>query len=451
VGAGLQRVVGGSLGATSHGGVTVRLSSADPARVRLATSATATAADFIDIPIANNNGSYSFYVHGIEGQTGTVAITATTPGFANGTANISVVPPYLDISGLNSTTTTLSVDDGFTVRIGIANAPGTFLTELQDIRTGGVPVLTTLTTSSPGVARLTPSTTNGTTATVIIPVGASSIGGVALDALTAGTTTVSVASTQAATTTTNGVQTVTVSAPTLTFSTSTVGAGLQRFANLSFGAPAPAGGMTVRLTSSQPAVLMLSPNASTLGTATLDVAVPAGSTNFSFYLHGVDSQVGTPTVSATAPGFADGTSAVPVVAPALDISGLGTAPLASAPDDPFVVRIGIPNTLNQFLNELQDRRAGAPPLTVTVTNSNGTAGQLVVGGGSSGQSVSTSIAAGQSNSPASGAGAVAFDPVTAGSTTVTATIPGFTTTTSNGIVNVTVTGTLIRAAALGTR
>ena len=464
VGSGLQRFNSGSLGAPAPAGTIVRLTSADPSRLRLSPNATTAGTASIDIPLTTGSQSYNFYVQGMEGQTGTVAVTATTPLFANATANIPVVQSYLDLSGVNTSTTTLSVNDDITGRVGIANAGGQFLTELQDVRAGGTPISITFATSVPGVAQLVPSSTNGSTATSTIAVGQSNTpstvgsGGVQLDPLTAGTTVVTMTATQGQltipVTSTNGSATVTVSAPTLTVQSVTVGAGLQRFSTVSFGAPAPAGGMVVRLTSSQQDRRLLSPNATTAGTGTLDVTVPAGSFSLNFYTQGVEGQTGTPTVSATAPGFADGTATEPVVKPALDISGITTSPLASAADDPFTVRIGIANVANQFLTELQDVRAGASPLTVTVTNSNATAGQLATSS-TRAQSVTATIPVGQSSTPSSVAtGGVAFDPLAAGSTSVTATIPGYTTTINNGTVVVNVQAGLVQAAArslVGTR
>jgi hypothetical protein len=361
------------------------------------------------------------------------------------------VAPYLDLVGLNATTTTLTANDDFYVRVGIANAQGQFLNELQDIRVGGTPIAVSIATSVPGVAQLVPSQTNGTTASVTIPVGQSNspttvaTGGVALDPLTAGTTTVSISSNDATPTSTNGSQVVTVSAPAITLGTGTVGAGLQRAASISLGAAAPAGGVTVRLTSSQPQVLLLSPNATTAGTDFIDVTINAGFTSATFYAHGVDGQAGTPTISAKAAGYADGTIAQPVVRPALDVVGLGTTPVASAPNDDFYVRIGIANATGTVLNELQDRRAGQAALVVTVTNSAANVAQLATSTGT-GQSITRTIVAGVSNTPTTVAtGGVALDPLSAGSTQVTATIPGFTTTTTNGVVNVTVLAGVVQA------
>jgi hypothetical protein len=196
-------------------------------------------------------------------------------------------------------------------------------------------------------------------------------------------------------------------------------------------------------------VLLLSATAAAQGSGTIDLTIPQGQSSASFYVQGVDDQRGTPTIQATAPGYADGTTTAPVVAPAIDLSGLNTTLADGAPDDPFTVRIGIANANAQFLTELQDRRGGAQPLAVTVTSANPNVGQVRTSTASSG-SVTVNIAAGVAQSPTTvAAGGVAFDPISAGSTTVTASIPGFTTTNPNGVVSVTVTTTtVLREAAL---
>ena len=72
------------------------------------------------------------------------------------------------------------------------------------------------------------------------------------------------------------------------------------------------GGVTVRITSSNPDVLLVSRNATTAGTAFVDIPVANGSTDASYYIHGVEGARGTVTLTATAPGFtqAQGTATV---------------------------------------------------------------------------------------------------------------------------------------------
>lgn len=447
VGAGLQRQSSGSLGASGHGGVTVRLTSADPSRLLLAPNATTAGAAFIDIPVAAGASSYAFYLQGVEGQSGSVAVTATTPGFATGTNNYTVQAPRIELINVNTTTTTLSNNDAMGVRIGIGT---TSIIEVQDVRSGGTPIVATVASSAPSVAAITPSSNGGASGTITLNPNTSTLTTLAIDPLTAGQTTISVSATQGALPiapfTNGGSFTVTVSAPAISVtSNSTVGAGLMRSASLSLGAPAPTGGFTVTLTSSQPGVVLVSNSATTAGAASTTITFNAGATSSSFWVHGVDGQTGTATITATASGFTDGTGTGTVATPYIDVQSITASPLASAADDPFIVRVGLPTSNGLSLNEPQSRRAGQPPLQVTVTSTNAAAGVLATST-TRAATATTTIAAGENDSPGTVAtGGVAFDPVAPGTTTVRAEIPGFTRTVTTNDLTITVQAGLIQA------
>jgi hypothetical protein len=113
------------------------------------------------------------------------------------------------------------------------------------------------------------------------------------------------------------------------------------------------------------------------------------------------------------------------------VIGLPSTTPVSAGDAPFYVRVGIANSTNQFLTQLQAVRTGAPgPLTVSSSSNAAATGTLVttVGTGPN-QQVQVPVQA--SNSPTSVAnGGVAFRPVAPGTVTITTTIPGFIGTTT---------------------
>jgi hypothetical protein len=221
----------------------------------------------------------------------------------------------------------------------------------------------------------------------------------------------------------SATRTVTVDPARIAVNEYTVGAGLQRFASMSFNG-GNHGGMTVRLTSADASKLLVATSSGQPGGATADIAVPAGATSITFAVQGLENVTGGVAVSATAPGFESGSATMTVVQPAFDITGLSTSTTAAAVDDPFNVRVGLPNNLNTYLNELQSVRPGSPGLTVTLTSSNAAAGQLVTSQGP-GSTVTIVISPNASSSASSVAtGGVAFDPVTAGSTTVSSAIAG---------------------------
>ncbi len=138
------------------------------------------------------------------------------------------------------------------------------------------------------------------------------------------------------------------------------------------------GGVTVRIESSDPAVALVSPDATTPGTAFIEVPVADGSYWFFYYIQGVEGATpGSVTLTASAPGFIDGTGTVNVVQPALLIYRLVTSIDTLDPDDPFQIGVGIPTAGNTSLSQWQAVRAGGSALTATITNSADTVGRLV--------------------------------------------------------------------------
>jgi hypothetical protein len=87
-----------------------------------------------------------------------------------------------------------------------------------------------------------------------------------------------------------------------------------------------------------------------------------------------------------------------VIQPAFRLEGLLGSIDTLDPDDPFVVRVGLPNTSNTNLAQIQNIRTGGSPLIATLTNSNATAGELVTTA-STGQSVTVTIPVNSSFSP----------------------------------------------------
>jgi hypothetical protein len=438
VGAGLQENVGATLGASDHGGVNVVVRSTNPQVALVAPNASTPGTDSIVVAVANGSTSVPYHLQGVEGVADTVSFVISAPGFTTREVRHTVVVPQLDIIGLLTSITTLSADDVFQVRVGIGN--GANLTVLQEIRAGGTPLTATVTSSAPTVGQLATSTLRSGTVEVQIPVltsvSASTVasGGVAFDPLTAGTTTVSATIPGFVTTSTGGIRTVTVTTPALSVFSVTVGAGLQESTTLTVGAN-DYGSATVVIKSSNPQVALVSPNATTAGSDSIVITVNEPTTSVGFFVHGLEGQTGTVTISARADGFTDGSNTATIVQPALDISGLTLTTTAGAADDPFQVRVGTGTSAS--LNALQEARAGGPGLTVTVTSSAPTVGQLVTAALTSG-TVTVNIAAGSSVTPSTVAGGgVAFDAVAAGTTTVSASISGFV-TTANGARTVTV-------------
>jgi antitoxin (DNA-binding transcriptional repressor) of toxin-antitoxin stability system len=431
IGAGLQN---GSwqatLGGSNHGGVTVRIASSNPAVALVSPNATTPGTGFIDVPVANQSASANYHLQGVEGATGTVTITASAPGFTDGTSSLTIVQPAIRLENLPSATTSLSADDTFWVRTGTATAGNTNLSQILSVRAGGS-LTVTLTNSNAAVARLTTTAGFGQTRTVTIGPNQSTsptsvaTGGVAFDPIAGGTTTVSATAPGVIATTAASTQ-VTVSAPGITLNSNdaTIGAGLQSGSWQATLGGSNHGGVTVRIASSNPAVALVSPNATTPGTAFIDVPVADLNTGANYYLQGVEGATGTVTISASAPNFTNGTGTLNIVPSALRIEGLPVAIDATAANAGFFVRSGIPNEAETNLQQFQNVRAGFS-VTATITNSNATVAQLVKDAAGA-QQWTVTIGPNQGTSPLSpAAGSIAFDPLQAGSTTVTASAGSF--------------------------
>ena len=458
VGNGLQDAASGFLQSPTPVATTVRVSSGDPAVLLIAPDATTPGSPFIDIPVAANGQSFSYYVQGIGLSTGPVTISASSTNYNTATTSVTVAAPTMDLSGVPTATTTFSTTDPFVVRIGVVNSNNTGFSAFQTIRAGSAPLTATITNSDGTVARLVAATDTSTsqeTVTIasgsITSPGSVAAGGVAFDPLAAGTTTVT-GSIPGFTAIPGATVLVTVSAPNITLGTpaqgtARVGNGLQDAASGFLQSPTPVA-TTVRVSSGDPAALLIAPDATTLGSPFIDIPVAANGQSFSYYVQGVGLSTGPVTITASSTNYNTATTSVTVAQPAMDLSGVPATTTTFSLNDAFVVRIGVSNAGNTGFSAFQTIRAGSPALTATINNTNGTVAQLVTTP-TTGNQVTVNIGAGVTTSPGSVAqGGAAFDPLTAGTTTVAATIPGFF-ALPTATVNVTVTAPNISMGTTG--
>jgi hypothetical protein len=193
VGSGLMVAIGGTLSpAAPEGGVTVRIESADPDKVLLSPNALTAGTPAIDIPLEAGVSVFNFWVHGVEGETGEVTLTGSADDFADGTATATVVETQLLFVGLPAIIGEAAPDQPFRMEVGVPTVP-----DPQVVRRGGGGLEVTVSSSNPGVARLVTSAGPGASVAIRIPEGANQSpatvgeGGVALDPLATGTTTIS--------------------------------------------------------------------------------------------------------------------------------------------------------------------------------------------------------------------------------------------------------------------
>lgn len=414
-----------TLNEANHGGVTVRVTSSDPNVVLLSTNPTQVGGAFVDLVVPNglsNTFSTPYVVQGV--GLGTATLTASAPGFVDGTSTVSVVQAGVTLSG-QASTTTFGQNLTLQALVGVPNVTNpnnVFLTTTQDVRPGSPPFVATLTNTNGLVGQLMTATGVGQMATASIAPGSFNLpatiaaGGVGFDPFGNGTTTLSVAI-PGVIATRQATQTVNVSTPTINLlsgSSIQVGAGLQtRSFTARLGAPNH-GGVTLHLESSDPTVALLSPNASTPGSAALDIFIPNGSTDATYIVQGVENRPGSVLLSASAPGFLDATSVLLVVMPALQFNALPPVALPNT-TTPFQLRVGVESDDFEDIFDPQSVRAGGSPLAVTVTSSNPSVGLLMTNT-TPGATVTVQIPVQQNSSPD-----VLFLAVESGSTRITAT------------------------------
>jgi hypothetical protein len=427
VGSGLQTNTSFTLGASNHGGVAVTLTS-DNASLLLAPNATTAGASQITIPVANGTQSVGFYVQGADGvvTTTTGTVTVSAPGFTDGTATQTAVPGGIILAGLPGTTTTLSPATAIYAYVGV---PSGNSVSIQNRRAGAGPLTVTFSTPATGIGELLKAATAaGTTQTAQIQPGTyytpfdTTSGGVAFHPLASGATTVS-ASAVGYLAQPNATGSVTVSQPTITVGTATVGSGLQTNTSFSLGAPSPAG-LTITVTSDNPSIL-LSPNATTAGQGSISISPAAGTSSIGFYVQGADTVTaqtqGTVTVSAA--GYATGTATMTVVQGGVILAGLPGTTTTLSPSNMIYAYVGVPSGNSV---SIQNRRAGAGPLTVTFSTPANGIGELLKAATAAGATQTAQIQPGTYYTPFdTTSGGVAFHPLLSGATTVSVSAPGY--------------------------
>jgi hypothetical protein len=160
VGAGLQTNVNPFccalavvLGASEHGLIDVTITSSNPSVALVSANANDLGAASIQIEVPNGETIVPYYIHGVEGATGTVTITATAAGFSDGSGTATVAQAALQIVNLPANTTTTSGDTEFEVFVGLPDATNSFLATTMPVRVGSS-LMATVTSSNADVGAL---------------------------------------------------------------------------------------------------------------------------------------------------------------------------------------------------------------------------------------------------------------------------------------------------------
>jgi uncharacterized repeat protein (TIGR01451 family) len=208
------------------------------------------------------------------------------------------------------------------------------------------------------------------------------------------------------------------------------------------------GGVKVTVQSADPTRVLVSPDAATAGTASIEINIPNGQSSVPYHVQGLESVTGSANVSVTAPNFTGGSHSVQVVPPGLEIHNLtGETTTLSEDDTDVYVQVGIPCAGNTHLCSVQNVRGGSPGFVVTLSLANAETPIARLKSdepAAMAQSVTKPIKPGIYYTQAIVSGTVyglAFDPLSGGTTSVTVTGPaGALTMTTTGVRPVTISG-----------
>jgi len=357
------------------------LLSADPAKVGTAS---------ITLPLTSGSTSVpAFYIEG-QNFSGTTAITATltatSSGYTNGTATLTLYPTGLTyyFGGGTLSTTTFSAPTGLTVYL-VTLAPGTlsFYTlsgnPLGPQAPGPIPVAVTSTNTSVGTVTGSPAS---------IGVGAYYTQAISFVPATVGTTNLNLTTPTGYFTPANiPVQTVaTVTAPAISFNvngfTGIVGNNLLSNGGIGIAAPPPSA-ETMTITSSDPTHFLLSTSPTAVGTASITLPLTAGSFSVPpFYIEGQNfsgTAAITATLTASAPGYANGNATVNLYPTGLTYYFGGTLSTTtfSAPSVLTVYLVTLnPGTLTFYTLTGNPVGPQAGPIPVAVSSTNTSVGTI---------------------------------------------------------------------------
>jgi hypothetical protein len=425
VGYKLQVFSTGSLNtAAPAGGLLVTITSSDSTKALLTTNPAVAGSGSITVTVpASSTVLPAFYIQGLV-PSGSVTLTASAPGYVNGSANVLLNPSGFLINspngGGNFTTTTLSSVTSLTVSVWQLNSAGAAVSQgqLAGGQSASVGVVSGTTSTGDVCVTLNPCV-NGP---LPFQAGDSSNSGLLFLPKQSGTTVLSVTQPAGFSTPSSGGQiTATVTQPsvTLRMTLTVIGNNLQVLGSGALDAPAPTD-MQLTITSSDPSKVLLSTSPTAAGSASINVTVfqggGVGSIGFPNYYVQALSGTGTVqlTVSAPGSGFASSSFNVTLAPSGFVLEGpngigqnFGT--LLSNGNVTMTVRAAVldPNTLNPTL--VYEAVRGGFAATVNVSSDNSSVATIA--------GTPVGVNAGDAG------GTITLQPVAAGTATISLTAP----------------------------
>jgi hypothetical protein len=412
--------------ASPSGGLKLTLTSSDPKLLLFSHTPEAAGAPELELTVREGHrNSPEFYIQG-HGRSGSVQYTARAPGFDSATGTVTLAPSGIIFARSGIPIPDLRITTG-AGKVELAVYSVMLDSELNVVHpqpvAGGLSAKVEVTNSDNRVVSIAP-------ASLTIP-GGNANANLYLELQNAGLATLSAS-------TPHGFSSpalfatipVTVIKPGIGIADElSIGHNLEAHGSLTLGEVAPAPGVVVTLTTSDPQKLLLSRGPTEAGADRITIDVPAGGFHGSYYLHAL-AGTGTVTYKATAPGYRDREATVTLTPSGLVLGGPQGPPdeaellskeIAEGPHG-FVTSASapVPTVVTAYTVQLDPATLRGADLTVqavrpgvsiraVLTNTNPAAGKL--------KQSDLTIA------PGSSSGVTYFVPETAGKTDVSVITP----------------------------
>jgi hypothetical protein len=301
------------IGQTASNRIQVTVSSSDPKRLLLTTDRAKQGTASIVLNLIDASESEEFFLQALE-QDGSASYTASAAGFESASGTIRFAPSAIVLFGPfdkpNVRTTRGGLQSKLAVKASRLDSGLKYVAEQQ--LAGGSSVTVDINNSDAAIG------------TVLNPhltiVGGTSRATTFFRPAREGDSTLSATVPKGFRTPAQLTIPVMVRKPGMGLSENLrLGKNLQIEGHLGLGEPAPAGGLTVTLRS-DPSRLLLAATGSEVGTGTLELKIPGGASDASYYLQSVGTP-GVATYTAEAPGFSTRTAEIELVASAAVVVG----------------------------------------------------------------------------------------------------------------------------------
>ena len=409
VGQNLETVVGITLPQPAPvSGLQLTVTSSDPTKLLVGQSTSNSGSGSIVLSVPSGATSIGVIAQAL-GNTGTVFLTASAPGYTGGSGSITLYPSGFVLygpSGVGVPSLTVAQGLSATLAVSAARLDSSFdFIEVQQIR-GGLSATVTLASSSTKVGTIQ--------STSLVFSGGTNTVGSQFNGVASGSTTLT-ASVPTGFASPNGANTLaaTVTPSGLVPGNVTVGQNLEAATSIALNGVAPPAGLQITVTSNSPGQLLLSASPTGAGSASITLSLPSGAGRSpNFYVYGLANS-GSPTYTVIAPGFGTATGTVTLGPSGILISGpygIGVSSFSTTTGaGPSGVNVSSA-LLDASGNALSTQAiGGGKSVSVNITSSSPGIGTVIPS--------SVSIAAGSST------GITQFQPASAGSTNLSVNTP----------------------------